>query len=92
MLSLNKAYFKYFQVFQVFFDGLKMFSCNMTLKYNKTRNATLTVCVPSWETSFLGKLTLLKAVLKRMRKNKKKKLHVAKGEKKPIHLHFSIKE
>lgn len=46
-----KSYFKYFQVF---FDGLKMFSCNVTLKYNKARNATLTVHVPNWERSFLG--------------------------------------
>lgn len=65
MLSLNKAYFKHFQVFQVFFDGLKMFSCNMTLKYNKTRNATLTVRVPSWETSFFGETNTLESCIEK---------------------------
>lgn len=46
-----KTYLKYFQVFQIFFDGLKMFSCSVTLKHSKAKNATLTVSLTGKEAS-----------------------------------------
>lgn len=51
MLSLNEDLFKVFSSISNIFEGLKMFSCSVTLKHSKAKNATLTVSLTGKEAS-----------------------------------------